>query len=192
MEQEGAPRGPIKCGGWRAPANRRVAQCPGIENEPIRARAVSGPTAGLGRPRPGPSQLQAGCSGQRASGRPGPCPAGNKGPLCGDLGGEAVRGDAHKLSSVPKLGRMSFRPGGAAVSVRRGARAPLQGGVLGLRWLGDPGRPPSLPGLLGTGLTSLFWNHAPAHVVLARRVSKDLGRPPPASSSPPPQARPFI
>lgn len=63
----------------------------------------------------------------------------NKGPLCGYLGGAAVPGDVHKPLSVPKLGRMSLRPRGAAASVQPGVRMPLGGGGQGLRWLGDSG-----------------------------------------------------
>lgn len=37
---------------------------------------------------------------------------GNKEPLCEDLGGAAVPEDTYKLFSVPKVGRMSPRPGG--------------------------------------------------------------------------------
>lgn len=49
----------------------------------------------------------------RALGRPGLCPGrGNKEPLCEDLGGAAVPEDTYKLFSVPKVGRMSPRPGG--------------------------------------------------------------------------------
>lgn len=56
-----------------------------------------------GTATPGPSQLPVAAAGRGHQGAQGPvCPAGEqKGPLCGDLGGAAALGDAHKPFSVP-------------------------------------------------------------------------------------------
>ena len=80
---------------------------------------------------------------------------GTRGPLCGDLGGAAVPGDAHKPFSVPKLGRMSFRPGGAAASYRargQGTRKPQRPGISYRRPLppwGPADQPRPTPGARG-------------------------------------------
>lgn len=110
---ERSQTGPIRCRRWEAQANERIAQYPGIENKPIRVRAVSGPTVGL----VGLSLLLALCGGQRASGRQRLCPVQEQGASVWRSGQGSSPGDAHKPFSVPKLGRMSLRPRGAAASL---------------------------------------------------------------------------
>lgn len=111
---ERSQTGPIRCRRWKAQANKRIAQHLGIENKPIRVQAVSGPTVGL----VGPSLLLALCGGgQRASGRQRRCPVQEQGASVWRSGQGSSPGDAHKPFSVPKLGRMSLRPKGAAASL---------------------------------------------------------------------------
>lgn len=158
------PTGPIECRGWKAQANRRIAQCPGIENEPIRARAVSGPTAGLVRPRPGPRRLQW----AEGIGATGARPAGEQGASVWRSGrGDSPWGCAQALlcsqtrTDVPS-------PRGSSCLYRARSQGTPSEGVCGTEMAGRPRKPLITPRLTGNRPNQPFLERCSWHAWRAR------------------------